>query len=255
MTPHFENADSYDRFMGRFSTPLAKLFVDGIAPPRDALALDVGCGPGALTRELIEALGPGQVSAVDPSEPFVSAARSRFPGTDIRIAWAESLPYPDDTFDLTLSQLVIHFIADPVAAIREMARVTRPGGRIAANVWDFQGNRGPLGIFQQAALDLDPEASVYEITRGTGEGDLLEMFTGAGLADITTGELTVRITFPTFADWWDPFTLGIGPAGAYVASLDPDRRAALERHARELLPAIPFTIAATAWTVTGHAPR
>ncbi|RFA10768.1 SAM-dependent methyltransferase [Subtercola boreus] len=255
MTPHFENAESYDRFMGRFSAPLAKRFVEAIAPTDGDLALDVGCGPGALTKELIDALGAGQVSAVDPSEPFVSAARSRFPGADIQIARAESLPYPDDTFDLTLSQLVIHFIADPVVAIREMARVTRRGGRIAANVWDFKGSRGPLGVFQQAALDLDPAASVSEITRGTGEGDMLEMVTRAGLTDVTTGELTVDITFPTFAEWWDPFTLGIGPAGAYVVALEPDRRAELERHARTLLPAIPFTIDATAWTVIGRTPR
>ncbi|RFA22745.1 class I SAM-dependent methyltransferase [Subtercola boreus] len=255
MAEFFANAESYDRFMGRFSVPLAKRFIDLVAPALGGSALDVGCGPGAVTGELVDALGADRVSAVDPSEPFVQAARSRFPGVDIRVAAADSLPFPDHTFDLTLAQLVVHFMTDPVAGIREMARVTRPGGTIAANVWDFSGTRGPLGVFDRAVLDLDPSAPITEITKGTADGDLAAVFADAGLTDSAAGELTVSVLFPSFADWWDPFTLGIGPAGAYVAALDAPRRERLRHQAAELLPDGPFTIRATAWTVVGRKPE
>ena len=128
--------DAYGRFMGRFSEPLAERFL-ALAGVRDEdRVLDVGCGPGALTARLVARLGAGQVAAVDPSEPFVAAARTRLPGVDVRVATAESLPFDDDAFDAVLAQLVVHFMADPVAGLAEMARVARPGGTVAACVWD-----------------------------------------------------------------------------------------------------------------------
>ena len=128
-------ADAYDRFMGRFSEPLAELFVEWADVRPGQRALDVGCGPGALTARLVERVGLGSVAALDPSDSFVAAARGRFPDLDVRRAAAEQLPYPDDTFDAALAQLVVHFMKDPVAGVREMARVTRPGGVVAACVW------------------------------------------------------------------------------------------------------------------------
>lgn len=252
MADIFTSAVSYDRFMGRFSIPLGHEFLELVAPEPGSSALDVGCGPGALTQLLVDRLGSDQVSAVDPSQQFVDAARSRLPGTTISVASAESLPFADSQFSVVLAQLVIHFMADPVAGIREMARVTQPGGIVAANVWDFRGNRGPLGVYERAAHDLDPNAPTEQTLPGASEGDLERIFSVAGLVDIWSGEQTVRVEFATFEEWWEPFTLGVGPAGRYVASLAPEVSARLASHARELLPGIPFCIDATAWTATGR---
>jgi ubiquinone/menaquinone biosynthesis C-methylase UbiE len=141
--------------MGRYSEPLARQFADLAAPQRGDRALDVGCGPGALTAELASRLGASAISAVDPSEPFIVSVRERLPGVEARRAAAELLPYPDKAFDVTLGQLVVHFMRDPVAGLSEMARVTRLGGVVAACVWDYGGGRGPLSLFWRAARDLD----------------------------------------------------------------------------------------------------
>lgn len=250
----FASADAYDRFMGRFSVPLGVRFADLVAPMAGQSALDVGCGPGALTGELVKRLGAASVRAVDPTASFVDAARERFPGVDVRVASAESLPFDDGTFDLALSQLVVHFMSDPVAGIREMARVTKAGGLVAANVWDFEGRRGPLGVFERACLDLDPTAPTERSIEGTASGQLASIFERAELEDVWSGGLSISVEFATFEEWWQPFTLGVGPAGAYVASLDDDARTALAERCRELLPDIPFAIEATAWTATGRVP-
>ncbi len=136
-------ADAYDRFMGRYSQLLSPQMADlaGVRPGQRVL--DVGCGPGALTAELVTRLGPEGVGAVDPSEPFVAAARARHPGVDVSQASAEELPFADGSFDAALAQLVVHFMKDPVAGLAEMARVTRPGGVVAACVWDHAWRPGP----------------------------------------------------------------------------------------------------------------
>src|SRR6187551_1578775 len=144
-------AEAYDRFMGRYSVLLAPQLADlgGVRPGQRVL--DVGCGPGSLTGELVRRVGGDAVAAVDPSEPFVAAAKARHPAVDVRRASAEHLPFEDGVFDAALAQLVVHFMADPVAGLREMARVTRPGGIAAACVWDHGGGRGPLSPFWRAA--------------------------------------------------------------------------------------------------------
>jgi SAM-dependent methyltransferase len=149
-------ADEYDRFMGRYSAPLAPLFADFAGVGSSQRVLDVGCGPGALTAELVGRLGTDAVWAVDPSERFVAAARDRLPGVWIERASAEELPYEDRRFDPVLAQLVVHFMADPVAGLREMARVTETHGVVAACVWDHGGGRGPLSVFWDAAREVDP---------------------------------------------------------------------------------------------------
>jgi len=138
-------AEAYDSYMGRYSIPLAPQFVEFAQVASEHRILDVGCGPGALTSELVGRMGPSGVSAVDPSEPFVEAARERHPGVDVRLAAAERLPFPDDAFDAALAQLVVHFMTSPIEGLSEMARVTRSGGAVAACVWDHGGGEGPLG--------------------------------------------------------------------------------------------------------------
>jgi SAM-dependent methyltransferase len=243
-------ADVYLRFMGRLSEPLAPQFADLAGVEAGQRALDVGCGPGALTAELVRRLGAGAVSAVEPSASFAAAAARRLPGVDIRRAAAEQLPFPDGVFDVTLAQLVVHFMTDPAAGLRDMARVTRPGGTIGACVWDHAGERGPLTAFWRAVRELDPSARDESDLAGAREGDLARRFAAAGLAGAQVAALAVRSSYATFDEWWEPFTLGIGPAGDYVGSLDPRRRGLLRERCRGLLGPAPFDIDAIAWAVT-----
>jgi SAM-dependent methyltransferase len=247
------SADSYLRFMSRYSGPLAVQFADlaGIGPGQRVL--DVGCGPGPLTEELAGRLGPASVSAADPSASFAAAVRERLPEVDVRQAPAEQLPFPDGGFDAALAQLVVHFMADPVAGLREMGRVTRPGGVVAACVWDHAGGRGPVAAFFSAARELDPGVDDESGLAGVREGDLARLFGQAGLEVVSSGELTVQAHFGGFAQWWEPYTLGVGPAGDYLAGLGPDHRAALRERCQRRLPSGPFDVSATVWAVCGRA--
>lgn len=244
-------AEAYDKFMGRYSTLLAPRLADFAGVEAGQTVLDVGCGPGALTHELVGRLGPAAVSAVDPSEPFVAAARERHPGVIVQQATAESLPFPDATFDAALAQLVVHFMTDPVAGLAEMARVTRSGGAVAACVWDYAGGTAPLSVFWDAARSLDPEVEDESHLAGAREGHLVSLCQEAGLRQVRDAVLTVRLDHPTFDDWWEPYTLGVGPAGVYVAGLDPAGRDALRERCRELLPPEPFEQTASAWAASG----
>lgn len=247
------SADAYSRFMGRFSEPLAAEFL-ALLDLRDGdRVLDVGCGPGALTQVLVETVGTAAVAAVDPSESFVAAARDRLPGIDVRRASAERLPFDDDLFDCVVAQLVVHFMTDPVAGLAEMGRVTRPGGLVAACVWDHGSGAGPLSTFWQAVHSLDPDAPGESMLAGAREGHLAGLFEQAGLHDVEPTVLTVRVRFPSFQEWWEPFTLGVGPAGTYVARLDEAGRAALVAECATLLPPAPFEVSASAWTALGRA--
>jgi SAM-dependent methyltransferase len=244
-------ADEYDRFMGRYSAPLAPQFADLAAVDAGQRVLDVGCGPGALTAELIRRLGPGTVSAVDPSEPFVAAAQERHPGVSVQRAAAEELPFEDRAFDAALAQLVVHFMAHPVVGLREMARVTRKDGVVAACVWDHAGRQGPLSLFWQAARELDPDVEGESQLAGAHEGHLGQLFQAAGLREIEESALSVSVEHPSFEEWWQPFTLGVGPAGGYAADLDAKRQAQLRERCREMLPAPPFFLTALAWAARG----
>jgi SAM-dependent methyltransferase len=246
-------AELYDRFMGRYSFPLAPRLADFAGVAAGQRVLDVGCGPGALTGELVGRLGPEAVTAVDPSEPFVAAARERHPGVDVRRGSAEELPFGDGEFDAALAQLVVHFMADPLAGLRECARVTRAGGIVAACVWDHAGAGGPLALFWAAAHELDPGVHDESELAGAREGHLGQLFRAAGLGDVDEDILSVEVEHPTFEDWWEPFTLGVGPAGAYVAGLEPTRQAELRELCRERQPPAPFAVTARAWAARGAA--
>jgi SAM-dependent methyltransferase len=244
-------ADSYDRFMGRYSVPLAPQLADLAGIEAGQRAIDVGCGPGALTSVLVDRLGAESVAAVDPSEPFVAAAKERHPGVDVRIAPAEQLPFGDDEFDAALAQLVVHFMADPVAGLREMARVTRPGGVVAASVWDLAGGRAPISLFWEAAHEEDSSAIDESMLAGAREGHLRELFAAAGLRDVEETTHSVEVEHSSFEEWWEPFTLGVGPAGAHYASLGPEEQAALRERCRARQPEAPFVVTAKAWAARG----
>ena len=246
-------AESYGRFMGRYSEPLAAEFVRLADPQPGERVLDVGCGPGAVSALLVDRLGPAAVCAIDPSAPFVAAARERLPGVDVREGTAEALPWADGTFGQALAQLVVHFMTDPVAALREMARVVRSGGLVAASVWDYAGARSPLSVFWTAVAQLDPGHPGEAGLAGARPGHLAELFQAAGLNEVQDGELTVRVGVGGFDEWWEPFTLGVGPAGSYLAGLDDAKREELRAHCAALLPAGPFEVSATAWVVRARA--
>jgi ubiquinone/menaquinone biosynthesis C-methylase UbiE len=246
-------ADAYDRFMGRYSIPLAPVFADFAGIGAGQRVVDVGCGPGALTVELVRRLGAASVAAVDPSASFVGAIRERQPDVDVRRAAAEELPFDDGIFDAALAQLVVHFMPDPVAGLREMARVARPGGTVAACVWDHEGGTGPLDVFWRAAHQLDPNVRDESTLAGAREGHLRELLDEADLTEIEDDVLEVRLEHPSFEAWWEPYTMGVGPAGAYVAGLDEDAREQLKERCRASLPAAPFAQTARAWAARGTA--
>jgi ubiquinone/menaquinone biosynthesis C-methylase UbiE len=247
-------ADAYDSFMGRYSRELAKAFAALCLPNDGSRFLDVGCGPGALTAVAVDALGAGAVSAVDPTQGFVDACRARHPGLDVRRAAAESLPFDDDEFGSAAAQLVFHFVSDPVRGASEMHRVVRPGGVLAASVWDFGEGMEMLRAFWDAALALDSDApDEARVMRFGTAGELTDLFTRCGLGNIEESTLTVSASYADFDELWHSFLAGIGPAGAYAVGLPSEGRAALRRGLFERLgrPDSGFRLGAVARVVRG----
>ena len=220
-------------------------------------ALDVGCGPGGLTRELAARLGADHVAAVDPAEQFADACRARNPGADVRVGTAESLPFEDDSFDAALSSLVVAFMRDAAAGAREMARVTRPGGVVASCMWDIPGGgMTMLSTFWRAVKTVDPGAEGEQTRVGVHDGEIGEFLAGAGLEDVRTGSLATSAHYEDFGDFWEPFTFAVGPAGAYVSRQPEDKQEAIRREVFSLLgePAGAFDLDAHAWYARGTVP-
>jgi SAM-dependent methyltransferase len=247
----FTGPVAYDRFMGRYSALLSPQLANLAGVETGQRALDVGCGPGALTEELVRRLGAESVAAVDPSEPFIGAVSERYPGVDARTSSADDLPFDNDEFDVTLAQLVVHFMPDPVEGLAEMARVTRDGGVVVACVWDHGGGQGPLRSFWKAAREIDPGVDDESHLPGVRQGDLGEIFREAGLQHVEESSLTISLQHPSFDEWWEPFTLGVGPAGAFAATLDTTARARLRELCRKFLPPPPFVVTGKAWAARG----
>lgn len=246
-------AEQYDQFMGRYSRPLAPRFADFAAVTAGQRALDVGCGPGSLTGELVRRLGADAVCAVDPSGSFVAAVADRYPDVRVGRASAEQLPFDAGSFDAALAQLVVHFMADPVRGLGEMLRVTKAGGVVGACVWDHAGGQGPLSTFWEAARALDADVEDESGLAGAREGHLTELLRAAGAGEVRETALSVDVAHASFEEWWDPFLLGVGPAGKYVTNLEATEQARLRDLCRERLPTPPFVVSARAWAVRGVA--
>jgi ubiquinone/menaquinone biosynthesis C-methylase UbiE len=251
-------ADIYDRFVGRYGPWLASAMCEAAGVREGERALDVGCGPGALVAKLAEIVGVESVAGIDPSEPFVQAARARVPGARILVGSAESIPFSDGEFDATLSQLVVNFLTDPDQGLREMSRVTRPGGTVAGCVWDYGDGMTMLRTFWEAAAALDPERATPRMEshtmRFSRPEELGGLWENAGLTEVEVSPIVAEASYDDFDDLWAPFPTGVGPAGAYAASLDDEARAALrDEFARRLGdPEGPFQLTARAWCAVGH---
>jgi SAM-dependent methyltransferase len=250
--------EAYDRHVGRYGAQLAAGLIAIAGVHRGQRVLDVGCGPGPLTLALASVAGAETVAAVDPSEAFVTACRSRVPGADVRIGVGEQLPFGDDAFDVVLAQLVVQLMDDRDAGVREMARVARPGGIVAAAVWDSH-TMPLLRSFWDAALRVAPEdAGAIDDGRRVGysNADVLgDLWTTCRLVDVTTGQMHVHAEYESFDDLFQPFTTGTGHSGACYARLDAEQKQVLRDDVRRRLgaPGGAFRLASRAWWVRGAA--
>ena len=247
------SGNAYDRFMGRYSKELAPVFADFSGVEAGQRVVDVGCGSGVLTEELARRVGADHVAGADPS-PLLDASAERVPGADLKRAGAEDLPWPDDSFDAALAQLVVHFMDDPAAGIAEMARVTRRGGLVAACTWDFSGGMKLLGTYWESAKALEPGAESE--SNAFDEAGLDALWRQAGLGDVEVDVLVVSSRYEDFEELWDTFLLGVGPAGQHLVSQPPERQSAIrdEYFSRLGEPAGSFEFDARAWAVRGRFP-
>jgi SAM-dependent methyltransferase len=249
--------DAYDRFMGRYSRLQAPLLADLAGVQAGQRVLDVGYGPGALTAELVRRLGHEAVLACDPVPAFLEACRARHPGVDVREGRAEALPFPADSVDAALAQLVFHFVSDPEAAALELRRVVRPGGRAALSVWAFEGGMQMLRSFWDTALALDPEApDELRVMRFGRAGELSALLVAAGFGDVSEQPLTVESGYESFDELWETLLLGVGPAGSYLVSLPGEEQERFRGAYRARLgsPTGRFTLQAVARAATGSRP-
>ncbi len=248
---------AYDAFMGRYSMPLAERFADAVGIAAGLQALDVGCGPGALTDVLAQRLGVAAVLACDPSPSFVQACGDRNPGLAVQVGRAEELPFGDDAVDVVMAQLVLHFVSDPHRAALEMRRVVRPGGTIAACVWDFAHGMQMLRAYWDAALSIDPDApDEARALRFGRAGEIAALFAEAGLEHIDESTLRVSSTYADFTELWRGFQAGIGPAGAHLAGLAEHQRDLLREELWKQVgrPAGSFRLDAVARCAVAHRP-
>jgi SAM-dependent methyltransferase len=244
----FSESDGYERFMGRWSRRLAPKFVTFSGVTEGDRVLDVGSGTGALSAAAA-AVESVQVTGIEPSPAYVRYAQEHGDGR-FQVGDALALPFPDDAFDKTLSMLVLNFVPDAPAALQQMIRVTRPGGVVAAAVWDYGDGMQMLRTFWDAAVALDPGAAARDerhmplCTRGA----LAELWHAHDLRDVDEQSLTIDLAFASFDDYWQPFLGGQGPAGVYVSTLSESARRALESRLRA---DVDLTLRARAWAVRG----
>ncbi len=258
MADVWQQGDAYERFMGRWSRRVAPVFLDWLAMPQALRWADVGCGSGALTAAVLDRCSPTEVLGLDPAPAQVREATRRVHDPRARFACAGAEALEEDAFDVVVSGLVLNFVSDPVEAVTAMGRGA-PGGTVAAYVWDYAEGMQMLRAFWDAATALDPAAADlnegHRFALATPEA-LREVWVGARLSDVLTTDVTVPMVFGGFADFWEPFLGGQGPAPGYVASLDDAGRERLRAALEARLPVEPdgrIHLSARAWAVRGEA--
>jgi SAM-dependent methyltransferase len=253
------DGSAYEMYVGRWSRQIGKKFLAWLEPPADSRWLELGCGTGALTSQILAHCSPRSVIAIDPSEEFLAVARRQLnhPRAEFRQGSGAQLPVQDDEVDWAVSGFVLNFIDDQPQALQELARAVVPGGTIAAYVWDYAGHVQFMRYFWNAAVALNPaardkdEGIRFPICR---PGPLRALFEAAGLSDVEVEAIDIPTPFQDFADYWTPFLSGVGPAPGYCASLDEAAREELKLRLQETLPTDPdgmILLAARAWAVRG----
>ncbi len=258
MANMFANAAAYEQYIGRWSVRLGRSFADFVSLTDDDKVLDVGCGTGSLVEAILRSATVAEIVGIDPAEGFIEYSRARFPDPRIRFdqGSAFELPYPDGSFDRTLSLLVLMLIPQPEKAASEMRRVTKPGGTVAACTWDGVGPEMSAIVWEEL-IKLDPsaEARAERLKHCNGKGQLDALWQATGLANVEETMIDMRTDFNSFDDYWSPFLAGVGPTGSYVAGLPPNRRDALAAALRVRLLAGrsdgPISLGARAWAVRG----
>jgi SAM-dependent methyltransferase len=259
----FGDAEAYERFMGRWSRLVAPQLVDFTDVPEKGRMLDVGSGTGALAFAIAEHKPSAHILGIDPSREYVAYATSRSPFPDrtaFEVGDAQQLRFPNASFDASLSLLVFNFIPDPKKALLELRRVTRPGARLSAAVWDYGAGMRMLRTFWHAAVRIDPAAEKLDEKHMPlcRSGELSALWKQAGLESVHEQPIDIQMKFESFRDYWDPFLLGQGPAGAYVRRLETGRLQALRNEVRRLLSLpsedTPFVLPARVWSVRGTVP-
>lgn len=259
----FANAEAYERFMGRWSRLLAPRLVEFAGLQEGGRVLDVGSGTGSLASAIAERLGKAHVLGIDPSKEYVAYAVSkrRFPDrVSFEVGDAQHLRFPDATFDAAVSLLVFNFIPDRKRALVELRRVTKGGGRISAAVWDYGVGMRMLRVFWDAAVSIDPAAEKLDEKHMPlcRQGELAALWSDGGLRQIEEAPIDIETKFQTFADYWEPFLLGQGPAGAYARRLSHDKLDALRTDVKARLSVKtenqPFVLPARVWAVRGVVP-
>jgi len=259
MNDSWSEGNSYERFMGRWSSLVAEKFLQWLAIPPGLCWLDVGCGTGSLTKHILETQNPGKVISIDSSEQFILYAQKivNHPSVQFSVDNAESLKIASGSIDAVVSGLVLNFIPDPEIAVQEMMRVTKHGGKIGIFLWDYAEGMQMLRYFWDAAVKLDDKAKEFD------EGlrfplckkeELESLFRKSGLRDVEEIPIEINAYFKNFNDYWEPFLGNVGPAPSYAMSLEPKDRKQLEMKVRELLPFNKdgsISITARAWAVKG----
>ena len=254
--------DFYESYVGRWSRRVARAFLDWLVVPDGSDWVDVGCGTGALAQTILEHKSPRFVKGVDPSPAFIEYAKANVVGEHaaFEVGDAQSLPIHPATFDVAVSGLVLNFVPEPARAVSEMARVVRPGGVVAAYVWDYAGKMELMRYFWDAALSLDDAA--YELDEGRRfpicqPDPLTDLFLQAGLLEVEARPVDVPTDFRDFDDYWSPFLGGQGPAPGYAMSLSKERRSGLRDRIQSMLPIGEdgaIHLITRAWAVRGHTP-
>lgn len=259
----FANAEAYEKFMGRWSRLVAPRFVEFAALPDDGRILDAGSGTGSLAMEVIRRKPRARIVGIDPSKEYIAYAASKNSSVDravFEVGDAQRLRFTDASFDGAVSLLVFNFIPEPKTALNEIRRVVKPGGSISAAVWDYGGEMRMLRIFWDAAVATDPAADRVDEKRMPlcRAGELSELWRQGGLESVRQSLIEIRTRFASFADYWDPFLLGQGPAGAYARGLEPRALTRLRNEVKRRLGVSaedqPIDLPARVWAVRGLVP-
>ena len=259
----FAASAGYERFMGRWSRLLAPAYIAFAGIKNGDRVLDVGTGTGSLATTLEATMPESEIVGIDPSEGFIAYAQknAKSARTHFEVGNAEALKFNDASFDNTLALLVMNFVPDHRKAVTEMRRVTRPQGIVSACVWDYDRGMQMLRFFWDEAVAFDPaiEPKDERHMKLSHQGELSDLWGQAGLINIKEEPLTIDQAYSSFNDYWEPFTKGAGPGGAYVVSLSQERREQLEARIRKRLLGDrddgPFKLTATAWCVRGQVPN